>query len=487
MLTRLRVKGFKNLVDVEVFFGPLTCVAGANGVGKSNLFDAIVFLSKLADERFVEAARAVRGGDDLRGLFTAPGRLPVELEADMLIPREGVDEYGKKAEASSTMVRYAVALSYASPDDRNLLGVIRLESEELTYLSATHAKKALWFPHSKSWYDNVVKVGRRTEYISTKRDPGVVRLHWDRATDSGGRPPEFVLAELPKTVLTSARSAQETRTAVLVRKEMRSWRLLQLEPTALRTPSKFQDETHLGTSGNNLPAAFYRLAHLGNGSMGADPAQQEAKVYQTAANRVAELVEGVGTIQIDRNEARQELVLKLKERGGLEIPAASLSDGTLRFLALALLEQDPEETGVICMEEPENGIHPRRVGKMVQLLEDIAVDPTYDGTSDNPLRQVLINTHSPSVVVSLPAENLLMAVSTGAVVADKHINALALRGVRGTKRAAHANTQPITLNDIVRYLGGAVRSQVSTSEGSAVAKGRIGDMFQTSFQFRDQP
>lgn len=42
MLTRLKVSGFKNLVDVDVRFGPFTCVAGANGVGKSNLFDAIV-------------------------------------------------------------------------------------------------------------------------------------------------------------------------------------------------------------------------------------------------------------------------------------------------------------------------------------------------------------------------------------------------------------------------------------------------------------
>ena len=53
MLTRLRARGFKNLVDVELRFGPLTCVAGPNGVGKSNVFDAIRFLSLLADKPFV--------------------------------------------------------------------------------------------------------------------------------------------------------------------------------------------------------------------------------------------------------------------------------------------------------------------------------------------------------------------------------------------------------------------------------------------------
>jgi AAA15 family ATPase/GTPase len=60
MLTRLKVNGFKNLQDVDVRFGPFTCVAGSNGVGKSNLFDAIHFLSLLADKTFVEAAATVR-------------------------------------------------------------------------------------------------------------------------------------------------------------------------------------------------------------------------------------------------------------------------------------------------------------------------------------------------------------------------------------------------------------------------------------------
>lgn len=51
MLTRLTVNGFKNLIGVDVRFGPFTCIAGANGVGKSNLFDAIRFLSALSEKR----------------------------------------------------------------------------------------------------------------------------------------------------------------------------------------------------------------------------------------------------------------------------------------------------------------------------------------------------------------------------------------------------------------------------------------------------
>ena len=59
MLTRLKVSGFKNLIDIDVPLGTFTCVAGANGTGKSNLFDAIQFLSALANQTLIDAARSV--------------------------------------------------------------------------------------------------------------------------------------------------------------------------------------------------------------------------------------------------------------------------------------------------------------------------------------------------------------------------------------------------------------------------------------------
>src|SRR5207244_5548605 len=101
MLTRLKVTGFKNLVDVDVRFGPFTCVAGANGVGKSNLFDAIKFLSALADRSLIEAALSVRdeGGRtaDIKSLFHRMGDAydtEMSFEAEMIVPEEGVDDLG---------------------------------------------------------------------------------------------------------------------------------------------------------------------------------------------------------------------------------------------------------------------------------------------------------------------------------------------------------------------------------------------------------
>jgi AAA15 family ATPase/GTPase len=63
MLTRLEVDGFKNLVGFSADFGPFTCIAGENGIGKSNLFDVIELLSLLADKPLMEAAQHVRGAE----------------------------------------------------------------------------------------------------------------------------------------------------------------------------------------------------------------------------------------------------------------------------------------------------------------------------------------------------------------------------------------------------------------------------------------
>jgi predicted ATPase len=96
-------------------------------------------------------------------------------------------------------------------------------------------------------------------------------------------------------------------------------------------------------------------------------------------------------------------------RDGTIHQASALSDGTLRFLALAVTEFGGQEGRLICFEEPENGIHPRRIPAMLRLLQDIAADTSLPVGEDNPLRQVIINTHSPSIVRQVPDSALLVA------------------------------------------------------------------------------
>jgi predicted ATPase len=59
------------------------------------------------------------------------------------------------------------------------------------------------------------------------------------------------------------------------------------------------------------------------------------------------------------------------------------------------LEFDDKHKGLLCFEEPENGIHPFRIKAMTELLKDLSVDFEEE---DAPLRQVIVNTHSPVLV-----------------------------------------------------------------------------------------
>jgi predicted ATPase len=424
MLTRLKVTGFKNLVDVEVRFGPFTCVGGANGVGKSNLLDAITFLSALADSHLAEAAMRVRDQDspsaDIGSIFHRFGKsqdLTMSFEADMIIPAEGTDDLGQEAIATTTFVRYSLSLRLTNGDKKGNLP-IEIVSEELTHIRAGEFKKALGFKADKRWLSTAIH-GRRSApyYISTSLKDGMISVHQDNGPGKGkgGKTRRLAASRLPRTVLSSA-NAIENPTATLVRQEMRSWRLLQLEPSALRRPDNFTAPTTMDAKGSHLPATLWSLAH--NGEQGGEKSN-ESQIYATAAGRLAELLNDVRDLKVDRDEKRDTLTLMVAGKDGTFHPARSLSDGTLRFLALAVLELDPKAQGVICLEEPENGIHPARIPAILALLQDIAVDTEQEISPENPLRQVIINTHSPAVVMEVPEDTLLIAETVRVRISSK--------------------------------------------------------------------
>jgi len=461
MLTRLKVNGFKNLVDVDVYFGPFTCVAGANGVGKSNLFDAIRFLSALADKPLVEAALSVRdeGGRtaDIRGLFHRVGdRYDTEMsfEAEMIVPRAATDDLGQTAEASITFLRYSLTLAYRRDDAQPSGGAIELVEEELKHINLGDARASLPFPHSPQWRKSAL-TGHRfgAAFISTVlKDPRQVMLHQD---GSAGRPLARLAANLPRTVLSVA-TAAESRTALAARREMQSWRLLQLEPSALRKPDEFSAPPRLGMDGSHLAATLYRLARRASTDRnGRDPSSREGEkaIYAQVANRLAELISDARSIRVDRDERRELMTLYLRDRSGTEHPARALSDGTLRFLALTVLELESDAPGLLCLEEPENGIHPERIPAMLRLLQDIATDPNEPLDADNPLRQVIVNTHSPAVVLQVPEHSLLVAEPYESATGDQHFPCVRFSPLDSTWRAKAPNAvRPVALGDLLVFL-----------------------------------
>jgi predicted ATPase len=451
MLTRLRVSGFKNLVGVDVRFGPFTCIAGANGVGKSNLFDAIKFLSALADHSLLDAAMSVRdeghSTGDIRGLFHRVGdRYDEEMsfEAEMIVPKDGFDDLGQRAEASKTFLVYKLALGYRKGDVASTVGGIEILNEDLSYIKSGDTELHLLFENDLTWRKSAVLGDRRSPFISTDTDgqDRMIRIHQDGG--SSGRPQSFLAKNLPRTAL-SAANAAESRTATLARREMQSWRLLQLEPSALRQPDPFTAPAKLAQDGAHLAATLHHLARSASKREQVDPgcngsdgeSREEAaaqRVYAQVANRLSELIDDVREVNVDRDERRELLTVMVTGADGTRHPARALSDGTLRFLALAVLMQDPEARGVICLEEPENGIHPERIPAMLRLLQDIVTDVHAPVGDDNPLRQIIINTHSPEVVKQVPDDSLLLAELREVIDGGQRFKGLSFASLQGTWR-----------------------------------------------------
>lgn len=458
MLLRLEAHGFKNLVDFTASFGPFTCIAGENAVGKSNVFDAIEFLALIADQQLLDAARAVRSSADggigePEHLFTLglPERR-MRFAVEMVVPASVRDEFGTEVAPTISLLRYEVEIGFRSPDGPNRIGQLVVEREELHHINRGEAQRHLRFPHRvREFRDHVVTGSRRQgAFISTELAEGRITIHQDGG--SRGRPKRALPIQATTTVVSTINTA-DSPTVLAARREMQSWRRLALEPTALRTPDSFLEPRELDATGRHLAGALYRI-----GTDGPDDADD---VYARIANRVAGLAGvDIRSIRVDVDEPRQLLSVIVTDGRGDELPARSLSEGTLRYLALCVLLEDPAATGLIMMEEPENGIHPANLPQMVDLVRDLAVDATLPPGPDNPMRQVIVNTHSPSVVRLVEPDDLLFARRHSVQTESGRVHALLALPMRETWRISPGDVG-VSRADLLPYLTEPPGAQIS--------------------------
>ena len=411
MLTRLTVHGFKNLLDVDLCLGPFTCLVGENAVGKSNLFDAIRFLHLLASRPIPDAVSNIR---ESRGRFARPADLftgfggqraadEIRIAVEMVVKPTATDDFGVEAKASITSLRYEIAFELDEAEDR-----LVLKEEHLAPITLGQSRKTLSSWAKPNFLDSVLLGARRgKDFISTTG--GRIQLHQDG--HAGRKVPS---AGSSRTVLSSANA--DFPTALAAKREMESWRTLQLEPSAMRAPSLFTDPKHIDERGAFLAAALQRLAK-----------RREADAWADIAERVSRLVPEMEELRVTADERTETYTAEIRGADGTFRPARALSDGTLRFLVLAALAVDPEATGTLCIEEPENGIHPDRIADMTTLLDDLAVDPHMGVGPDNPLRQVLVNTHSPLVYRQVRPQDRVFLESVDIVRGTIRGNAVAVR------------------------------------------------------------
>jgi predicted ATPase len=91
-------------------------------------------------------------------------------------------------------------------------------------------------------------------------------------------------------------------------------------------------------------------------------------------------------------EGMRAIVLRTRQ-GGHKIKARDLSAGTLIALALLTLAYLPEPPTIVCLEEPDRGLHPRLLRDVRDALYRLAY-PESTGEKRDPV-QVIATTHNP--------------------------------------------------------------------------------------------
>lgn len=376
MLTRFEVSGFKNLRDVVVDFGPFTCIAGPNGVGKSNLFDAIQLLSALSRTPFSRAFGEIRAGGGQRGTVRSmlsprvlAGEENLRLAAELIVP--GTTEIVHRSpfmttgavrrNVRNTFLRYEIELSVDDSDGvAPRLGIVRESLAPLRMESLPEPMRAVFADYVvEGEWNNINDI-----FVTHPLRPcekGVPTIYvLDTTFDEERDPYDFMDSievngmEATALSMVDLDVPPEVRA---VRREMASWRFLSLEPSAMRAADSVDEVGPISATGAHVPAFLHRRER-----------RDGSAVCDEVRRAVSALVD-IRSLRVVPNGDFLELRARLGE--GPELPARSLSDGTLRFLTLAALGVS-DDIGLIALEEPENGIHPAKIEAMLGLLRSLS-------------------------------------------------------------------------------------------------------------------
>jgi predicted ATPase len=437
MITKIEIDGFKSFYKFSLDIQPFQVIVGPNAAGKSNLFDALMLLSRLADRDLRSAFQESRG--DAGELFTLlpndDTRKEMFFGVELLLDPIITDSWGDTAEVTHTRVRYEVKI-IRETDERGL-DHLKIEHESLTPILAV---KDYWATKEiRKNRLNYFKYKRQKDLISTELNhesgrPTVIL----RQDGRSGRQRISVRDKMESTLLSGLNNT-EFPIAFAVREELRGWRFLQLSPEALRTSESRIASDQLSPSGQFLANMLARLK------------KEDPYLLNDISADLSNLVSGAMEVEIEEDAVRDRYIIWLKSSDGRRFSSRVLSDGTLRMLALTSFKYDNAQGGVILFEEPENGVHPFRIERLVPLLRDIATNFTeLDIQENQKLRQLILNTHSTKVLAQLEDSEMVFA-----HIADSIVDGHSMRVTRMSpvfNYLISADEKSFTRLELERYL-----------------------------------
>ena len=348
MITRIVIENFKSLRKVDLSLGRMNLFIGANASGKSN---------------FLEALRVLEGIG--RG-FTINETLNGK-------PRGATNEVWKGIRGGSTHA------CFAGGDGTDGVA-IEVHGTWDSILARTFPKweyRIVFSPESR---------GRVTdEYINTME---FVYKHGDFPESFYSEPAQPALGmdeevKRHRLRLGNLSDVDISYWLVNLSSELNNAQRVDLAPEVLRGYSQYKLAGRMGDQGENFAAVIKMIC------------EENEKIKDAYLTWLRQLrpdeIENVGTLA----GALGEPMFMLRE-DGREFPAPVLSDGTLRFAAIAAAFFQHDMPGLMMIEEIENGIHASRVQLLLELMRSQA---EYQKT------QVLATTHSATVLDWLQEED----------------------------------------------------------------------------------
>ena len=199
----------------------------------------------------------------------------------------------------------------------------------------------------------------------------------------------------------------QTGIADYIRDYLDTWRLYHFHDTSSVSPMKRTcdviDNRFLQQDGSNLAAFLYFLRH----KHGTD-----YELIRRTIQLVAPFFDDFALAPLALNE--NKIRLQWRHRNSeADFDAAALSDGTLRFIALATLLQQPRETrpSVILLDEPELGLHPYAIMMLASLVKKASLET-----------QVVVATQSPLLLDHFEPEDVIVADRLNGEVAFSRLN-----------------------------------------------------------------
>lgn len=354
-LLGLRVKNFKAFEDLaigQVEYGSGTplprfaCFIGPNGSGKSSLLDVFGFIADCMLEGVEPACdKPHRGGFERLRTQGASGAISFELFFDDDDP------------ARPIVYDFKINLKDGVP-------VVVSENLRQRRQSQTRGKPYYFLKLADG--DGKAWVGETVE------------------GDNVGA--TIALADLSRLGLTTLGNLSEHPRIVRLREYVQQWYLSYFVPDAARKQPPAGAQRWLDREGTNIANVlqYFQRTH---------PKQFKSIVAQIVAS-----IPGLAGLRVEESSDKR-LLLRFDEHGyRYPFYQQSMSDGTLKMLAYALLLADPAPRPFIGIEEPENGLY-------IVLIEHLArlfVEHT-EGSSPT---QIFVTTHLPYFVDALQPEQV---------------------------------------------------------------------------------